>query len=98
MCCGAIRPASCIGMMKDDNSKFIYDDVIFRLKTEFVNIKNKGYQLWYDDGKRITRTPYDIADDTEVTANFVKSDDTYKVIINVCNIDVIPPNYIGTVR
>ena len=93
-----VSHASCIGMMKDDNSKFIYDDVIFRLKTEFVNIKNKGYQLWYDDGKRITRTPYDIADDTEVTANFVKSDNTYKVIINVCNIDVIPPNYIGTVR
>ena len=87
--------------MDDNNIGTLYDDALFRIKTEFKNLVSTGYEIWYDDGKRITRTPYTIADDTEVVANIVStntSPDAYKIIINVNNIDVIPPNYYGNAR
>lgn len=88
--------------MPDDNIGLIYDDVLFRVKTAYKNLVSTGYEIWYDDGKRITKTPYNIADDTEVVANIVSTNKTsgtaYKIIININNIDVIPPNYYGNTR
>jgi hypothetical protein len=60
-----------------------------------------GYELWYDDGKRITRTAPNISTDTEIIANIVADENdpaAYKLIINTNNLDVIPPNYYGNTR
>ena len=85
--------------MGDDVSGLMYDDVLFRLQAAYKNIKDTGYDIWYDDGKRITKTPYHIDDDTEVVANIVHDNNgEIKIIINVNNLDVIPPNYYGNTR
>ena len=57
----------------DDNKGFIYDEAIFRLKAPYKNVKETGYELWFDTGKRISRNPFDIDDDTEVMANIVRN-------------------------
>ena len=96
-----VSTAKMIGMMADGNNgePILRDHVLFRLKAAYKDILDSGYEVWYDDGKRITKTPIDIDRDTECIANFVKSNlGTYKVIINIDNLDVIPPNYIGTLR
>jgi hypothetical protein len=42
---------------------------------------------------------YAIDDETEVVANIVHNDNGgIKIIINVNNLDVIPPNYYGNAR
>jgi len=84
--------------MQDDNVGMLYDEALFRLKAAYKNIINTGYDIWYDDGKRITKTPFSISDDTEVIANIVSTGDSYKIIINVDNVDMIPSNYYGNVR
>ena len=83
----------------DDNTGVMYDDVLFRLKAAYKDIKNTGYDIWYDDGKRITKNGFSIDDDTEIVANIVhdKSGEI-KIIIHVNNLDVIPPNYYGNTR
>lgn len=94
-----VSTAICEGMMADgnDGEPILYDDVLFRLKAAYKDIKNAGYDIWYDNGERITKTAIDIADDTEVIANFVIANGSYKIIVNIDNIDIIPPNYIGNV-
>ena len=94
-----VSTAICEGMMADgnDGEPILYDDVLFRLKAAYKDIKNVGYDIWYDNGERITKTAIDIADDTEVIANFVIANGSYKIIVNIDNIDIIPPNYIGNV-
>ena len=87
--------------MKDDNIGFMYDDALFRVKTTYENLINAGYEVWYDDGKRITRTAPNISSDTEIIANIIKDENNptaYKLIINTNNLDVIPPNYYGNTR
>jgi hypothetical protein len=85
--------------MGDDNIGSLYDDALFRLKAAYKNIKNTGYEIWYDNGKRITRNPsFDIDDDTEVIANVVSNGSSYKIIINIENVDNgYPPGYYGNV-
>lgn len=84
--------------MDDNNVGMLYDDALFRIKAAYKKIIETGYDIWYDNGKRITKMEIDIDDDTEVLANIVKSGDSYKVIININNIDAIPPNYYGNMR
>lgn len=87
--------------MGDDNVGFIYDDALFRVKTTYGNLISAGYEVWYDDGKRITRTAPNIASDTEIVANIIKDENNpsaYRLIINTNNLDVIPPNYYGNTR
>lgn len=85
--------------MGDDTRGTMYDEVLFRLKAAYKNIKDTGYDIWYDDGKRITKMAYAIDDETEVIANIVHDDNGgIKIIINVNNLDVIPPNYYGNAR
>ena len=85
--------------MADDNVGLIHDDAIIRLSSTYANIRNKGYDMWYDDGKRISHSPsFTINDDEEVIANMVKSGDSYKIIINIENINNgYPPGYYGNV-
>lgn len=85
--------------MADENIGMIYDEALFRLAGTYGNIKQTGYQLWYDDGKRITMTPsFTISDDEEVVGNFIKRDNEYIVIINTNNIEShYPPGYYGNV-
>lgn len=86
--------------MPDDNIGVMYDEAIFRLQTTYQTLLDTGYDVWYDDGKKITHSPFDIDPNTEVVANII-SDPTssaYKIIINISNLDVIPPNYVGNTR
>lgn len=85
-----------------DDTFNVYDDVLFRVKATYKDFVETGYEIWYDDGKRITQTPFKIDDDTELVANIVSSNTdnavAYKIIININNLDVVPPNYYGTAR
>lgn len=87
--------------MKDDNSHMLHDEAVFRLQGTYQSILDTGYEIWYDDGKRIIRTPLDINPSTDVIANIipVKENDSvsYKIIINKNNVDMIPPGYYGNV-
>lgn len=82
----------------DNNVGTLYDDALFRIKVTYGDLVDTGYDIWFDDGKRITKTPIKIDTDTEVVANIVSDGVAYKIIININNLDVIPPNYIGNVR
>jgi hypothetical protein len=85
----------------DNNVGFIHDDAIFRIKTTYGSLVNAGYEVWFDDGNRITRTPPTIDNETDVIANIIHDENdpaAYKLIVNVNNLDVIPPNYYGNVR
>ena len=86
--------------MADDNIGLAYDEALFRLEGEYRYIVQSGFELWYDDGKRITKTPsFEIADDENVVGNFVSAGgNNYKVIINIQNIESkYPPGYYGNV-
>ena len=83
--------------MDDDNIGKMYDDVLFRIKASYSDIKNMGYDIWYDNGKRITKNQtFNIDDDDEVIANIVHDGNSYKIIINIENVDNgYPPGYYG---
>lgn len=96
-----ISCADVITRFDDDNTEFIYDDAIFRVESTYDNIINAGYELWYDDGKRITKTAPNIPNDTNVLANIVKDPNNpaaYKLIIETSGLNVIPSNYYGNTR
>lgn len=96
-----ISCADVIARFDDDNTKFIYDDAIFRVESTYENIINAGYELWYDDGKRITKTAPNIPNDTNVLANIVKDPSNpaaYKLIIETSGLNIIPSNYYGNTR
>lgn len=82
--------------MKDDLHDFMYDEAIFRIRTTYEKIKNMGYEIWYDDGNRITQEPFPISNSQMVTGNLIKHRTAYKIIIPVEN-TVKPPNYVGNV-
>lgn len=85
----------------DDNIGFIYDEALFRVESTYGNMVSTGYELWFDDGKRITRTPPNIPNDTKVIANVVVDENNpaaYKLIINIDNLNPIPSNYYGNTR
>ena len=82
----------------DDNID-MYDDVIIRIESNYKDLLDLGYDVYYDDGKRITKNPpFEIKNDTDIVANIVHSQTAYKIIININNLDVIPPNYYGNTR
>ena len=67
----------------DDNTNFIYDDALFRMTTSYQTAKNMGYDIWFDDGNRITKNePSDITNESEVTLTLTNN----KIIIPVKNI------------
>ena len=82
----------------------IYDQVLFRIKTKFLNIKNLDpteYEVLYDDGKNISNTPFNWLTDTDtIITNIYQTDDSlYRIIINKNNVNTINHgNYVGNVR
>lgn len=84
----------------DDNTNILHDEAIFRIKATYEKLRNLGYEVWYDDGKSITKRPLPIPYDEKVVANIVKSSDSstspsaYKIIINKQNTD----SYYGNTR
>lgn len=88
----------------DNNSCVLYDEAIFRIETTYGSLLDTGYEIWYDDGKRITKNPIEgLTNSSRVLANIINKNDgfttAYKIIINVNNnIDMMPPNYYGNAR
>ena len=74
--------------LHDNNINFIYDDVIIRAQMRYDDMKTLGYEIWFDDGNRITQNrPDGLEDDSEVIGNLVNdSMNTYKFIISTKNI------------
>lgn len=71
----------------DDNANFIYDDAIIRLETSYQNLKSEGYDIWFDDGNKITKNEPDmISDESKVIATLVSDSGSYKAIIPIENI------------
>lgn len=91
-----------------DEDSYAHDEPVFRLKAKYSKLLSLGYEVLYDDGKSISHiAPDGISPDTEIVANLVEdqrassdpqSPVAYKLIINIDNLDVIPPNYVGNVR
>lgn len=91
-----------------DEDSYAHDEPVFRLKAKYSKLLSLGYEVLYDDGKSISHiAPDGISPDTEIIANLVEDQKTssdpqatvaYKLIINIDNLDVIPPNYVGNVR
>lgn len=91
--CGVVNPR-----FADNNVGLIYDEALFRIETTFQRLIDSGYEVWYDDGKRITRNIPTIPNDQKIIANVIPdpaNPAAYKLIINKNNIDTIPPNYYG---
>lgn len=75
--------------MADNNIMRMYDDAIFRLKGTYGKIKQSGYEIWYDNDEWISANPLpSLSDDTVVVADFIRSGNTYRIIINKNNIDI----------
>lgn len=85
--------------IRDTENGIVYDDARFRMIGTYEKIKNIGYELWYDNGKTITKTPFsNLTDDTEIIANIIqeKNSVAYKIIINKTGINI--DNYYGNKR
>lgn len=85
--------------IKDTQDGLMYDDARFRMICTYEKIKSLGYDIWYDDGNKIAKTPFlNLQNNTKVVANMVqdKKSNVYKIIINKNNIDV--DNYYGNKR
>lgn len=80
-----------------DKFQSFRDEALFRRQMKYKDILESDYDVWYDDGKRITRTPFNIQEDSFVTVNLIQSDDrsdtAYKIIIN--KKDVVIDNHYG---
>ena len=88
--------------MNDSGMTGVYDEMIVRIEGKYSDMLNTGYEVWYDDGKRISKVPFDIDPETKLVVNLAKIEDSsvssYKIIINIKNLDVVPPNYYGNTR
>ena len=83
----------------DDNTDFMYDDAIFRVRTTYQQLLNIGYDIWYDTGTELTKEPFEIGMNDKVIANMIPNGTAYKIIIPIENVgeSKIPPNYVGNV-
>jgi hypothetical protein len=82
----------------DDNVGLIHDEALVRVKATYQSLQGSGFPIWFDDGKELSQKPYIISPTTEVLAELLPDGASYKIIINVNNIDVLPPNYVGNAR
>lgn len=83
--------------VKFKDKSILCDEALFRIKTTYSTLLETGYEIWYDDGKNITNESFNIEPETLVVADIVYNSDSsfpaYKIIININNLDVTPPNY-----
>jgi len=85
--------------VKENVVPFIYDEAIFRVKSTYQHMKSMGYDIWFDDGNRITKTALPSMSNTDViVGNLVynKSTSTYMLIIPKNNVN--PDYYYGNTR
>ena len=72
---------------QDDNAGLIHDEAIIRANTTYQYIKQLGYDIWFDDGNKITKNePSAITDSSEVVATISYVNGNYNIIIPVKNI------------
>lgn len=84
--------------MGDDVSGVMYDDILIRLQVAYKNAVKMSGEIWYDDGKRITKEPsFVVSPDELVMVNVVyDANNNKKIIINISNIErKIKPGYYG---
>lgn len=97
-----ISCAKANALMRDDNTRLFHDEGIFRLRGTYQSMLSSGYDIWYDNGKWISKEAPSIDPSTEVVANIisevVNGSVQYKLIINTSYMDIIPANYYGNVR
>ena len=91
-----------VNMKDEGNIGFIYDEAVFRIQATYQTLLDSGYEIWYDDGKNISRTQFEIESTKMITANILPNDESstastspsaYKIIIPIQNIH--RPNYVG---
>lgn len=69
-------------MFVDDNSQVMHDEAIIRAIAKYSYIKSLGYDILFDDGKKISKTePTNITDDSDVIGTMVRTGNTYSIII-----------------
>ena len=97
-----ISCAKANALMRDDSTRLFHDEGIFRLRGTYQSMLSSGYDIWYDNGKRISKEAPSIDPSTEVVANIISEvvdgSVQYKLIINTLYMDIIPANYYGNVR
>lgn len=72
----------------DDEVAAMYDEAVIRAQGTYAYIKQLGYDIWFDDGNRITKNkPDTLTDDSILTVNLIPSENTYKIIIPIENIE-----------
>ena len=60
----------------------MYDDAIIRVEATYQYIKSLGYEIYFDNGKKITSTePNTITDDSKVLGTLVRKENAYAMII-----------------
>jgi hypothetical protein len=60
----------------------MYDEAIIRAIAKYSYIKSLGYDIFFDDGKKISKTePTNITDDSNVIGTMVRTGNTYSIII-----------------
>lgn len=70
-----------------DDPNIMYDEAIIRAQAKYSYIRNLGYDIWFDDGNRITKNkPDEVTDDTELVVNLIPDQSSYKIIIPIENI------------
>lgn len=85
--------------MVENRDRFLYDDALFRVKTTYQNLVNKGYDIWYDDGESISEMPYHVIQPSNIvvgTLMYDKNKSKYAVLIPANNIN--PDDYYGNTR
>jgi hypothetical protein len=74
----------------DDEVGVMYDSAIIRAETTYGYLKTLGYDIWFDDGNRITKNvPESITDDTEIVGTLIQDNinNEYRIIIPTKNIE-----------
>lgn len=68
--------------MGDHGLKSMYDGMIVRHRVAYKKIRNMGYEIWFDTGKKVTKYPEQIpGDNDKVIFSLYPENDTYKVHI-----------------
>ena len=84
----------------DDVSQFFYDEALFRIKTTYKQLKETNYEIWYDNGEYIGQTPFDTLRDNDIVIADVLNGTnagTYKIVINIENVNPVLKNYVRNV-
>jgi hypothetical protein len=71
-------------IVKDDIRNFLYDEALFRVKTTYGNLKQLGFEIWFDHDEYIDMTPFDdLLNDSVLIAEIHEDNSgTYKIIIS----------------